>query len=420
MCPFYHEPPPVPYTCPAGRAFRAPDWAGQLPYAGSGGEPGSPGPEEAMADTRFEIFDPLLPGNVADSMIRLCERFGSYGMYAEEPIRDGIGQGLTQRHDAALNFVKTGGRFGRKEELATLAARTNYFRESYAYDKPLIEGIEPFLRHEGFLEGARKIFDRPIVVPNIVFANLLVPGQELAVHTDVPEFRGMNRTRDPQWLLVVMHHSGLFERWRMPIATGVSWFRDGRGGEFVFYPDGPTGAPRALPVRHNTAILLDTDSTFHGVDRVADPAGGGDSRVEQALEGRAQRASEARSEGDARAEVRGAGGERSSVGRLKPGMRLRFEGDGRWSVGLGDDTVARYRWEDLRFSISWKAYCYADEAERRCVEEHGDDLVQAQVVERLALELRRRGRLEGPLPGPRELGLLLIDEFIHFPPPAPA
>ena len=45
-----------------------------------------------------------------------------------------------------------------------------------------------------------------------------------AVHTDVPEFRGANRKVIPQWLLVVMHHAGLFESWRMPIATGIAYF----------------------------------------------------------------------------------------------------------------------------------------------------------------------------------------------------
>src|SRR4030095_5243105 len=49
-------------------------------------------------------------------------------------------------------------------------------------------------------------------------------------------------------LMVVMHHAGLFERWRMPIATGVSWFRGCRGGEFAFYPDGARRASATVPV----------------------------------------------------------------------------------------------------------------------------------------------------------------------------
>ena len=56
------------------------------------------------------------------------------------------------------------------------------------------------------VDAARRLFDRPVIEPAIVYANLLLPGQELAVHTDVPEFRGANRKVIPQWLLVVMHH----------------------------------------------------------------------------------------------------------------------------------------------------------------------------------------------------------------------
>src|SRR5262245_35564133 len=187
-----------------------------------------------MGDAAYVRFDPLLPGAGADQMLRLCERFGRYGTYAEEAIEDDFGDGLPQRYDAAINFVRTGGRFGRRESVAKLAARTNYFRETYAYDRPVVAGIEPFLHHEGLIEAARKIHGRPIVEPNIVYANLLVPGQQLAVHTGVPEFRGVSRKRDRQWLIVAMHHSGLFEPWRMPIATGVSWFGNARGGAFVF------------------------------------------------------------------------------------------------------------------------------------------------------------------------------------------
>ncbi len=332
-----------------------------------------------MATARTEHFDPLLPDG--DAMLRLAERFGSYGMYHEESVEHDIGENLAQRHDALLNFVRTGGRFGRSESLRTLATRTNYFREEYAYATPLVPGIEDFLHHEGFADAARRLYDRPVIRPSIVYANLLVPGQELAVHTDVPEFRGVNRRRDPQWLLVAMHHSGLFERWRMPIATGVAWFGHPEGGAFAFYPDGPRGAPVALPVRHNTAVLLDTDSVFHGVDRVSE--------------------------------------RRTGLPELQPGMKLEFAGDGRWRVGFRGDTVASLTWDELRFSISWKAYCYADEAEERMVAEHGDDLDRATAWKILTDDLRRRGRLSDPLPGETEIALTLIDEYIQYPPPAP-
>ena len=329
---------------------------------------------------RHELIGPLLPDEQADAMLRLCERFGSYGTYGEEGIEDGFGEAVSQRHDAALNFVKTGGRFGRKEDVATLVARTNYFREEYAYDQTQVEGIEPFLRFEGFFEAARKIYGRPIVEPNIVYANLLVPGQELALHTDVPEFRGMNRRRDPQWLLVAMHHSGLFERWRMHIATGVAWFGRPRGGEFAFYPDGPLRGPGAHARRE----------AQHG-----DPA-----RHRLRLPRRRPRD---RDGGDA--------------GHLRPGRTARP----RWRTTPVAHRGTRARcslatsWDDLRFSVSWKAYCYADEAERRRVQEHSDDLTRTQVLAGLVADLRERGRLGDILPPDDELALTIIDDVHPFP-----
>ena len=91
------------------------------------------------------------------------------------------------------------------------------------------------------------------------------------MHTDVPEFRGLNRKLVPQWFLVVMHHSGLFDSWRLPIATAISWFSDGAGGELSLWPEGPDGPCILHPTKPNTALVLDTDSLFHGVDPVGGP-----------------------------------------------------------------------------------------------------------------------------------------------------
>ena len=207
----------------------------------------------------------------------------------------------------------------------------------------------------------------------------MVPGQELALHTDVPEFRGANRKLCPQWLLVAMRHSGLFEDWRMPIATGVAWFHDTKGGEFAFYPDGPSGDAVAHEVAYNTALLVDTDSVFHGVDPIDLPTG--------------------------------------ELPPLRPGMRLVFDGDERWSVRDGEGVVARYRWDELRFSISWKAYCFAHEAERDAWKSHTDDLDLDWIVGRLVDDLRARGRIDGDVPPHPDLALTIIDEYIKFPAP---
>ena len=201
---------------------------------------------------------------------------------------------------------------------------------------------------------------RPVIEPAIAYANLMVPGQELAVHTDVPEFRGCNRKVVPQWLLVVMQHSGLFEEWRMPIATGIAWFHDCDGGALAYWPDGPDAPAATHEARYNTAMVLDTDTVFHGVDRIAAVAA-------------------------------------DDLPPLRPGMVLDPAERTQWTVHVAgdDDPVASYDWDDLRFSVSWKAYCFRDDAERDAWRAHADDLTVDAVVDRLVADLHERGRVRG-------------------------
>lgn len=333
---------------------------------------------------RYVELDPFLEPRQADAMVQLCESFGSYGMYSEEGLNEGIGEGLPQRFDAAFNFLRTGGRLGHRDaDLPTLVARTNYFRETYAYgDQIFAPGIEPVYRNERLIDAAKQIFERPIVEPAIVYANILLPGQELAVHTDVPEFRGLNRKLHPEWLIVVAHHSGLFDRYRMPIATSVSWYQDTNGGEFAFYPDGPNAPARAYDVHFNTALVMDTDSVFHGVDRVAETD--------------------------------------HPMPVFLPRMRLHPDGDGHWVVRDGEAIVARYRWRDMRFSVSWKAYCFRDEAEREAWKSGVDDLSLDIVLDTLCADLQKRGRLGRERPPNRELAEILVAEYVEFPAPSGA
>ncbi|HEX7135096.1 MAG TPA: hypothetical protein VF228_21160 [Iamia sp.] len=331
------------------------------------------------------ILDPLLTDEEADEIVRIWHDHGSYGQYSNEGFPTTFAPGLGQRYDAAANFVRSGGRFGRAAEpTRMLAARTNYFRETYAYgDDVFAAGVEAFRDSEALVAAARDLHGRDVVVPAIVYANVLLPGQELAVHTDVPEFRGANRKIVPQWLLVAMRHSELFEAWRMPIATGVSYFGNASGGALAYYPDGPSGDPAVYEPVHNTAALLDTDTIFHGVDRVD--------------------------------------GDDAPLERLRPGMRLDHLGDQRWAVvDEGGETMAEYATDDLRYSLSWKAYCFADEDERAAWSDHTDDLTLDRILDTLERDLRQRGRLTGDRPADVDFGRLLIEEYIHFPAPQPA
>jgi hypothetical protein len=342
--------------------------------------------------------DPLFdPPDGAEAIVEMAHRYGRYRLYAEhERIDIDLGRGLMQRHDSVQAFLRTGGARGPQADLEAAAARTSYFREEYAYDtEARIGGVEAFLHNPGLIEGAVAVHGRPVVEPAIAFANLMIPGQELAVHTDVPEFRGANRKVLPQWLLVVMHHSGLFDRWRLHIATGIAWFREASSpgdGALRYWPEGPDADPVVHPVRRNTALVLDTDSVFHGVDPVS-PG------IEPPVV----------SPGAGLVAAGGAGDD-DTDGADGAG------GPARWVLSDADGShVATYDWDELRFSVSWKAYCFADGAERAAWRDHTDDLTTEAIVARLVDDLVERDLVAADVAIDRKLGLLMIDEYVRYP-----
>jgi hypothetical protein len=232
------------------------------------------------------------------------------------------------------------------------------FRGDWAYDVPLVEGAELVLANERLAEAARSVFGGAVVVPQIVYVNLTTPMPAQPVgHTDIPAFRGVDRTEHPTWLLTMMGMSGLFESHRVRIATAVAWYYDGPGGGFTYWPDGPDApSARHEPPFSNTAIVGDNDFMFHRVEGI-----GGDEQ------------------------------------RPPRGMTLETElgpaPDEHDTWEIRDDTrvLARYPLHDVRISISWKAKVFRDDEDRRTADEHLDDITLDEVVDRFLVDLAARG-----------------------------
>ena len=302
------------------------------------------------------------------------------------PALPGRFPGLIGREDVEMHFRQTGCAAGRAALDAGLA-RTNYFGANYVYhDEVAVPGIEKFLYNSDFIEAVRLIFDLPLVIPTLVYANVMLPGQELPVHTDIPEFLGADRSQLPMWLLVVMHHSGLFEDRRIATATAVAYLEGGAGGEFAYYDkrdEAVTVAPAA-----GRAVVLDADSVFHAVLPV------------------------------------GAESDKPPADRAY--MRLHRHGNRQWRLSSREsDTpaiMATYSSDELRYSVSRKAYCFANERQYSAWREGVDPLEPDMVLGRLAQALVERGVLETTNHGlsDRELASLLIREFIIFPDTAAA
>src|SRR4028119_565205 len=107
--------------------------------------------------TETLVLDPLLAADEADAVVALWHDFPSYGLYSNESPPAAFAPELAQRYAAAGNSLRTGGRFGRTEDEPSMrAARTNYFRETYAYGEellaPKVDSL--LLHHERFLAAA--------------------------------------------------------------------------------------------------------------------------------------------------------------------------------------------------------------------------------------------------------------------------
>lgn len=192
-----------------------------------------------------------------------------------------------------------------------------------------VDGGAAMLNNEPFVDAATQIFGASsIVEPTTVYVNVMTPcAYPFSPHTDVPVFAGRSRANTPAWLLLLMHASGLFADHRIRMATAVSWFFNGPGGDFHYWPGGPDEP--ALIERapfDNVAIVADNEVTLHGVAPVG--VNGAHSPVDLTLD-----------------------------------ATIAAGDDGSWTIVDGErtDTFAR---RDVRITTSWKGEVFADHAER--------------------------------------------------------
>jgi hypothetical protein len=148
-----------------------------------------------------------------------------------------------------------------------------WFRGNWATNgEPLVAGAEKILHNPRFLDAARTFFGGSAVRPTFIVVNVNAPMPAGHIHVDVPTFRGATRDHYPLAFLVAMGQSRLFETWRVIQAGAVSWFYDGPGGNFEYWPEGLDG-PMSIerPPFRNVAIMADNDAVYHRIGRVGEP-----------------------------------------------------------------------------------------------------------------------------------------------------
>jgi hypothetical protein len=194
-----------------------------------------------------------------------------------------------------------------------------WFRGDWAVGaKPLVDGAEAILHNKRFVAAAKAAFGASFVDPEFVVVNVNAPSPAGAAHIDNPSFYGATRENYPLPFLRVMGASGLFEPWRVIRASTLSWFYNGTGGNFDYWPEGMDGPMLSEQPRFgNVALCADTDRVYHRIGPI----------------------------GDRHAELP----------RMSTSAEIQPDGEGNWIILENGELRATFPSQAIRFSVLWKA-----------------------------------------------------------------
>ena len=251
---------------------------------------------------------------------------------------------IVQQHyfyaEGSADSVNTGGSGGQKEDrVEAVPAVANLFRSPHYLREA--RKLCQWPGDDG--DGDAAVGDRNDIVlhPMTLAMIITLPGQMVAMHLDVPFFRGADRRDFPSWLLVAMQTSGLFRDIRIPQVQGVAYLHQWAGGDaageraeadrrrggFYMYANGTHNAPRVTPAAHNSAIICDGSEMVHGtqtyVAEAVPPPITKDALFEMAYDG---------------------------VGA--------DDGAHRWALLRDGERVRVYRESDLRITLVWRQHCF--------------------------------------------------------------
>lgn len=232
-----------------------------------------------------------------------------------------------------------------------------WFRNFWALGgKVLFDGAEPFFHNPRFIAAAKQSFKAGVIRPVAMMTNLNLPAAGLPHHQDLPFFRGAQNREVPSWMLAPMGYSGLFHDWAIPVASAITWFYDGDGGEFEYWPDGLDAPSRTeRPPYDNCCVLADNEYMYHRVGPVGPEA------------------------------------EHSRYTDLGHDARLELMPDTHWQVTDDGKPFARLDYGAVRMSVLWKGYCFRDEAEAAAYDDHSHDLTVGLIANIFCADLTARG-----------------------------
>lgn len=286
--------------------------------------------------TKSRRVEPLRPASVRSRPIRIARVF-------DDPDR-------VLRLIAAAGPYPTTGKFHNLGQTLGEKAATAPWFKTHLHDTELLENAH-------WIAAAREAFRAEIVRPLVVALNLNAATPLGMPHLDLPRFRGFGAPEIPVWLLLNMAHSGLFDDWMVPYASGLCWFNRDESGSFEYWPDGLNSPPVSEPApMWNRGVVGDNEFMWHRV---------------------------------------GAIGTEEEQRRVRALMRydntLHASPDGGWEMRRDDEILCRFAPGRIRISLLWKANVFSDEAHLASFEDTRLDLTTEKVIDLYMADLAERG-----------------------------
>lgn len=293
---------------------------------------------------------------------------------------------LPGRIDIGRHYILGGGVQGIKEDYSDLVSRLLSFGR-YIFDPSKYEIVDELFHSETFQQAAKSVcpVDKQYLDPFQFNFIVQVPGQTVALHVDGVYFWGATRFQFPQWLLAVMQFSGLFKDRFIDQIQVVGYFHQWeptieRGGQFVYW-DTENDIPRKIPPLPLAGSIVDGSKTVHAAT-VYQPG------------------------------VKAPKLDKSSENKLV------YVGDETWELLEDGKHFATYKTDDLRWTIVYRARCFADAKEA----DHFHNLPEEEtmqleeILDILKKDLIARNRLSADNDISRlDLAILLMDEYITYP-----
>lgn len=198
-----------------------------------------------LSNHAVRVVPNLIPNDTAVELMQLMREFGEFTSNVDQsksqgfkPKHEDIGESqdilpdgtcahkflfpnvdktrchLPQRVDIGKHFIMTGGVDGTKELYGDLVDRVSSFgRYTFLEDLEQYQPVKTLFNSASFQEAAKSVCprDKTFLDPFQFNFIIQVPGQTVALHIDSPYFWGASRFSFPQWFLVAMVFSNLFQ-----------------------------------------------------------------------------------------------------------------------------------------------------------------------------------------------------------------